>query len=768
MSFPQRLRFLLRLEDHARVVANNPIVVQDDAAQPEILRLAFRFNSSAPVPVMPLFEAELRYLPGMPGTVNFPQIANQVFAWTAAGYANLPVQGTLMITPHPTSVRAILENLDGLYGPPFPSPRAMWIWPVTLPIGFFQDFFNVPVARRHQVIKSGNRDIPKGHNDWPQFAAAEFLRGGATAWVEFAVDPLNDEAITLRMPQLVPDAGGNVEFRIAFATRRENEHDPKDSLDDLAAGRSKIDPTHPINGLVHAHWALRQLRDVPLGAAVGNPLADQIIRGNNPPGFDVIRFSTPGACETRLFHSGELARTDLTITRRLDGTLRRQLKLPTNGWLVLPREATPMGIIRANVNADFRNVFRYTLTNANRMGFTDGVRGFDFNDGTYDTSTAFGVAQPPAPARANDAERRAYSVKLAGPAFRWSRSPEIENAVSSELDSVGNNIKPLNWPGGQLFYGGTRDPKTDVTQRDIRTLFDAVQRVQFAGADPPQVRPGEAMCLWIMEGKLAAKRRLPPAPLKDAYVAGGSTAPFSADLLAPTPGAAPVGSVANIRAATEAQIRTMVRSFYMWSFFGLDIFAAVTVDAATRDTLLNWGTSVANGATINDARFRNALAGLTAAGFAAPTEAQVNATITITRSGGQHIIILNSRFVETMLWIQYSEFLRRIRELEVGPNAGAEAFPAFRYMRFNASEQAVTNLWARANQILAQPGLPPWLVNAEFALRFDRIPNSEKDTNPTTHLAFIKRGDDLVRSIAIRFGVIYRHYGSVFPYLLET
>ena len=768
MSNPQRLRFLFRPDDHQRVMTNS-IVVQDDAAQPEILRIALQFDSSAPVPVMPLYEAELRYIPVLPGTINFPAVPDQVAAWTPPGYANLPVRGTLMITPRPKSARAILKNLDAIFKRPFVTPKAMWIWPVTLPMGFFADFFNVPAVRRHQSIKTGNRKIPTGANNWPQFAAAAFLRGATGALVEFhANDPLNDESITRRMPELVPDAAGNVEFRIAFSSWRENEHDPLDTLADLAAGRSLLDPTHPINALIHAHWTLRKMGDRPLGSAMGLPLPDHILGGSAPPAFDVIRFATPGANYSRIFHSAQLARASFTVTRRLIGTIVRQAPLPTNGWLVLPQENTPAGVSRANVNIDFGNSLRYTQTNANRPGFTAGINGFDFGDGTYDTIPAFAVVQPAAPARTTDAERRVFSQQLARPTFKRGRSPEIDEAVGSELDDVAAMIQPVGWPPAQKFYPGTRQPKSDVTENDIRTLFSALQRIDIGVPSAPTVRPGEAMTIWIIEGKIKAKKfwPRPPAVPSDAFVSGRRSAPFDASLLSRIPGALPIGSVANIRAATDTEVRSMIRSFYLWNFFGLDHFADTFRSAAIDDVVLNWGTSVANGAALQDQSFRNGLAGLTAAGFATPTLAQVNAAMSVTFSGGTFRGVIQPAFVELALWLQYSEFLRRIRELEAGPNAGAAAFPAFRYMVYNARPETLELLWTDANNRFMDPNRPPWVTSPELALRVQRIPAAAMNIAPNG-VASIMSGNHRVRSIAIRFGIVYQNYGTVFPFVLE-
>jgi hypothetical protein len=755
------LRFPVRAVDQARLIPT--IGVQADAAVPEFLRLQFTLADpvgGAPK-LMPLFPCHMEFLADTPTAPLILPGPGDIRAFSDAEYASWQTTGTLRLTLHSHHTAAI----EGLTNPPPVIPRIVWLWPVRIGKAFLFDSVRGQVSgpaklKRTLVRPPTGGSIGIGRPEWPRHAISGFLNGYHPVEVQaHGTDPAQDDAIRFDMPELVMSASGAVLVTIALAGGMTIDDKQDAGLDALAAGVPLQAPRHPRNALLHARHLLTLLRDHLLDAEAGQPLADAVLAPwPTGPRYFSLRWSVPGPA-TPVYFSGLLPHQEVAVRTVPGNTLLQQRRLPTCGWVSLAQdppaagaaEPPPLDVLVEHVGGDLR----VTRTNGSRVNLPPNQVRFNFGLLAGEGRVTL---QPPGPDPADAAARRAYNHRLATICYRLGRTQATSTAVAGRLRAYERTLQPAGWPPRIPVFRGTRDPWRHVCVRELEALFEGLQRLSFTALAPPPIRPGEAMSLWLMEGKYNAT-------INSIFVAGRDS-PFKPFELVSTSGIDPFAP-ADIAGAARADIQAIVRSFLMWSYWGLDVLTVSRGDPTIRDTRPVWTGGVAAAATAHNRTMNAGLAAIIAAGIVPPTRAAVTDTIQVRRRGATWEWQTRPRHVEVMIWLQYAEYLRRVGA--PGLPAGASDHPAFNYIAYNAGVEAAAALWARAQTVLNDPAPPVGVETPEDALASWPLTRREEELTPLPDPA--RPDAPLPRSRAgrvngLHFAVITHTYGAVFPWAL--
>jgi hypothetical protein len=408
---------------------------------------------------------------------------------------------------------------------------------------------------------------------------------------------------------------------------------------------------------------------------------------------------------------------------------------------------------------------RIAETNGTRLGLPADEVEFDF---ATLAEPARVVLQPPGPNPADPAARAAYSTRLAGLSLRLGRLKITDDAVAKKLAEYEETLRPSTWSPSDRVFRGSRAPRRGapikgmdvpgIELRDLRAIFDALQSLSIAPGSPP-IRPGEAIVLWVMEGRLAlgGDNLLEPGEATDFFpLSSGSIPGF------------PFGPV-TFEAAPDSEVRTLLRSQLLWDAWGMDAFTATAFVPAAQDTRLSWEASLPASVAAHDTKLRSGLQAITAAGITPPTEGAINATIELTRSGGVRRLRLLPDYIRITLWLQHAEYLRRqVAYLQPANTAPYPAMPvtarnspAFNYIAYNGGIKRAADLWQMADKVLTG-GPPAWVKTHEDALRSWQLDLDEMQRTP-------RGGVDrstAARVNGVHFAALVRTYGAIFPRVL--
>ena len=740
------LRFPLRSSDQQRVTAGTTKVLDGGSSRPDFLRLEFTISDPAQgAPrLMPFFPGMLSFLadPQAPGTLPTPA---GTFSWTQAEYDGWRTVGTLVVELHPLLVKTIAA----LPGIPEPTPALVWYWPVRATRTFLHNSIRTKLLKPEPVRKPTGGSIPVADPKWAQHAVSGFLQGTHRIELSRPSNEADDDAAKFDFPSVEMATDGTVGLWVAIAAGTKVEDGTKPS--DVAASTPFFDPAHAANALLHSGSTLTQLRVEMLDGQAADPVAEAALAAwPTRPRYFSISFSLPGNADERYLY-GAFPGETIKVTEGT--TVLQHRRLPTSGIVtVTQKPAAPPPVPPSVVAELVPGVLRITETSGSRAGLQPNQVAFDF-------STLAGSAraslQPPGPNVASASERSAYSQRLAKLCHLLGRSPKTADAVGRTLAEYEGTIRPTTWTASDPVFRGTRRPWAGVGESDLVALFDGLQRLGPSGANLPPVRPGEAMVLFLMEGRERFR--------EEKLLAPGAPTPFR-------PLSELIGeafSAAALSAASEGQIRTVVRSSLLWTFFGLDEYTLTEFSAASQDEVLKFQPPIAQSAADHDQELGTGLQQLVNVGLNAPTGALLNGTIDL-RKRTEWEFSLKSNYLEITLWLQYAEYLRRLvactDATQTTPHpampASAWAFPAFSYVAFNSSAKArrAAELWQRAGTVLA--GAPAsWVKTPEDALRSWRLEPAEEAGTPRggTRRSLIARVNGL------HFGALARSYAAVFP-----
>ena len=144
-----------------------------------------------------------------------------------------------------------------------------------------------------------------------------------------------------------------------------------------------------------------------------------------------------------------------------------------------------------------------------------------------------------------------------------------------------------------------------------------MQNITVAGAAPPIIRPGEALVLWLMEGRLTL--------LDAGLLSPGVTTPWKALMASfPAPRDHPF-SAADLTGADVADVTKLVRTLLLWNFFGLDELTKTVWDAVAQDTVPAWSPTpnptLAASVAVHDAKLAAGLAAISVRSISRPIAA---------------------------------------------------------------------------------------------------------------------------------------------------
>jgi hypothetical protein len=739
------LRFLLT-EASQRRIDPASIRLTSDADVPDALHIEFRVldpTGGAPE-VMPLFPGSLEFIADAPSRDHILPEPTDIVDWTEAEYNSWQTTGRVMLTLDASRARQI-ESIHGL--PPV-IPRIIWLWPVSIS----QEFLFLSIRgrnglRRLAIKQATGGSIDPMRLDWPNHAVSGFLKGTYSAPLRAdSSDPATDDAARLSMPEFVMDGGtGQVAVTIALAGAETNDDGLLASVDALASALPLLDPRHPRYGRLHTRQFLTLMRDQLFDGGPGLVLADPLMAPwPAGPRYFNARFSIPGSAQA-VYFCGLLPDVEVRVEDAQHAVLR-QGQLTTSGWVTLEQQPPAAGDpLPGPLDTTFTLTpgdLRLTQTNGIRANLLpDQVRfAFDVLEGD-----GHATLQPQAPDPADAAAVAVYSAKLADICHSLGRDVKTRNAVKEILTNYEAILRPSAWTAADLVFRGTREPWSSVNPDQLTEFFNGLQNVSFSNTllAPPPIRPGEAITLWLMEGKLSASGALGPTMHPFGPIASEGRPPFDP---------------ADVASAGGDRIRDCVRSFLLWSFWGLDVAVVTVVDPAIQDTRPDWSGGVAAAAAANNAKMDAALGRIAAAGIVAPSRAAVTSTIEVTRTAGAWQWRVRAGHVATMIWLQYSEYLRR--QLDPAMPAGATAYPAFNYAAYNGGVGAASGLWDRAQAVLNGAAKPAWVTTPEDALRSWPLTAAEIALTPRTSRARSRAP----RINGLHFAAVAHSYGAVFPW----
>jgi hypothetical protein len=341
--------------------------------------------------------------------------------------------------------------------------------------------------------------------------------------------------------------------------------------------------------------------------------------------------------------------------------------------------------------------------------------------------------------------------------------------VEAKLTEYQRTIRPVAWGVGDAVFRGTLRPWLGATiagavvpsvgLADLSALFDALQNLP-SGPGLPTIRAGEAMVLWVMEGRLRLGAYPVDGVVFDMLKPGAATSwlPVEPGLFSGFP-----FPPADLTAATDAAVRSLLRSALLWFVWGMDVFTT-TVKPPGADTDLKWEATLAASAAGHDTKLRNGLKDITDTGLTAPTEAALNAAIELRPGGPGKEFRLTPGYIRTNIWLQYAEYLRRqiaYTSPAIAMPVAAREVPEFNYIAFNGGLVQAAQYWAEADTTLA--GAPPsWVKTHEDALRLKRLTAWEESRTP--RLSTDRSAAPRVNGL--HFGALARTYGAVFPRVL--
>jgi hypothetical protein len=764
------LRFPLRSEEQLRVLGSTITVLDGGPSWPDRLRLEFEIFDPAggSPPLMPLFPGMLSFRADPQAAGVIPK-ATDAFSWSTAQYATWKTVGTLVVELHP----ALAPEIAALPGTPSPSPAIAWYWPVRLTQGFLFDAIRTHLVKDAVRLRTGGR-VATSATNWPQHAVAGFLAGTHKVQLRRPVDPLQDDAVKFltSMPTVEMAAGGEVGLWLALAagTGVDDGQNPPS----VPGTTPLLDPAHPGNALLPARKTLTDLAPDIIGAEQpGSALAAAALASFGLPGplptgprhFQIV-FTTPGL-PLKPYLSGSLPAEQVTVRDAADNVVQ-QHRIPTDGVVTVaqgpasPLPAPPRLKIEITSNA-----LRIGDTNGSRAALAPNAIGFDF--ATLDSPARVSLQPPALAPPVTAAARKAYSQRLARLSLTAARAPTTKQAVAESLAEYEATIRPTTWGPSDLVFRGTRAPWAGSARAavamplgapELQVLFDALQNIAVTGPTPPVVRPGEALVLWLMEGRIF---------LVDAgLLAPGAATAWTPLGIFPSGGTLQPFSAAQLAGADPGDVVKLVRTLLLWLFFGLDELTKTAWSSSALDTVLTWDATLAASLPAHDAALAAGLAAIGAAGVTHPTAAAITGTIEAREVSGLWEFRLLPGFLGAVLWAQYAEYLRRLVAYTVAAQTNphpampvtARRFPAFSYIAFNARTDVVraAEFWARAAGVLA--GAPPaWVKTPEDALRSWRLEPAEETATPRGGMARSKA----VRVNGLHFAALARSFGAVLP-----
>jgi hypothetical protein len=753
------LRFLISLADQQRIAS---ITVDDGPpTAPGSLRLRFAVTNTAPGPIAirPPFPASMWFVPdpSAPGSSPAPTDA---FTWDAAQYAGWRTIGTVAFQLLPTFAKKI-QDLTGA-----PAPTWAWFWPVQIPQGFLFDAFR-KVLPKSDVLLSGppKQVIKKNNSAWDRYAVSGFLTGMHPIPLRtHPTDPAQDDAVqpNVSMPTIAP--GGQAEVWMALTTGGAPADQDEATITVAAGGIPVLNPSHPRYGPLGTRELMRRVRPVLLEAAPGAALAD-VALADWPvgPRYFTVRYSAPGRPEPFLT-TGVLTGQRVRATIGGGGVLWDQ-RIPIHGLVTIAQASPGAGPVPSPPVVDFVRTsgdlrVAETSPNCTLLAGSGSVR-VDFS--TAGTGVSRIVLQPAQPVSGGTAARAAYAHRLAELVHPVAGSPNQKppHPLTAELVKASrkaheDRIRPA--PGVQLFFGRER-PWAGVSLEDLTGLFAGLQRLSFTGLGPPNIRPAEAMVVWIMEGKIAGREAgmlVDQAQRKWRSVTTDCRGFHTF-------------SVAAVNGSPDSAIRTLLRVMLVWSLWGLDIMNDHSVVSADNKPQLS-GASLATAATVMDNFMHNrSLTAIATAGISAPSVANVNATLELRKRAGEWEWRIGVDHLEIMLWLQQAEYLRRASRLP----PEVTQLPTYRYLAFNGGFEKDPN---EPNDWNAAAGTWNLDQTKVFWRRYNdaqqRVANGQAadmdeglrwQASPAEVAAVGADSLSVARINALLFAALVGGYGSLFP-----
>jgi hypothetical protein len=778
------LRFPFSANDQNRVVAGSATFQDGGTSFPNFLRMQFTVSdplNGAPK-IMPLFAGAMKFLADAPTPPLILPKPTDITTWTQAEYDTWQTVGTLRVTLDSSKVNTI-QDLSAM---PIAIPRVVWYWQVSLTMDFL---FN-SIAGRGSLQRTLFHGLVMGPDGtvvlpadsaWQAAAVSGFLNGYYEALVQMdPTDPAQDDAVLCEMPRYQMTTSGEVAGWVALATARSVDDGTSSTIATLGGLTDPLDPRHPANGLIHARRSLTAIDSHLIDGQPGsaNALADALTMAwPLGPRYYQVRLHFPGFTEA-VNACGSLVTEQVKITDASGSTLIQQ-QVSTNGIVTVaqapPSPGTPLPAPPIVLLQFTPGTLVITDTTGDQTGLPPNEVRFDFAQ----AGDARAILQPPGPASASTTDMQAYSTKLATICLPLSRAPDTMRLTEAKLNEWASSLRPSTWlPSDEIFHG-TRFPWSGVSQSDLRALFDALEQIR----NPPiPIRPGDAMLLWLMEGRQTAI---------DAGIAFAKKSSDWLDFATFFSGMHPFG-VATLDGATAVDIKRLARPMLLWNFFGLDIMTNSAVPSGGGDSRLVWlpvpgappgspmdlGTSLA----AHDAAMDSALQALLTVGITAPTTTVMRDCVEVRQNAalGHWEFRTLSSYLDTVLWLQHAEYLRRVvdlRRIVFDPAYPPDVidFPAFGHIGWNGTVSMAANFWNQARAVLT--GSPPsWVKTPEDALRSWPLTSAEQvDPGPPVRVITPRgswrdpvapRRSTAARVGGLHFGALAQSYGSVFPRVL--
>ena len=767
------LRFPLSADDQNRINTTSPITVKDDpAAAPQSLYLRFIIkdpDKGAPV-WMPLFPGSMRFL--------------------ADSRVPDGKVGRMLMSLDPIH-QSKIDNLPGVIQP---IPTHAWCWPILVP----DDFLNETLAHslpKEKVQLSPKGSIPTTDPTWPTQAAAGFLDGTHPVRLRIdSTDPAKDDALLSHTPTFEMDATtGQVELWIAIASANPVDDAQDDALATVAGSIPDTDITHPKFGPLQTRDFFRRLRKYIFGAENGNKLADEVLADwPATPRYFSLRFSLPGdpamiqfsgrlpAGTKRIIYFSGLLPTQQYTVQEVNGTVVQQGRIPTHGIITIaqiPPSAGQPEPAPPKVDVTVTGNLRVTDTTGSPSPVWNSTVRVDFS--TLQDNARI-VLQPAFPSTGSADDPETYSENLADltsalggalgtPPSNVCRSPKTVGLYQVTLKAYEDWIRPTSWSNNTPVLLAARKPWTSVSREDLIGLFNGLQKIAFSIDPPPvPVRTAEAMALWIMEGKIKAR--------EDRILVDSANKQW----IDFDPDKTPIASLhqfppAAIAGATIDKMKRLIRVLLLWSYWGLDI---MNYHAKAHDNFPLLSGDLDTALKLHDDQMTNrALTAIATAGVVAPTREMVTDTIQVQPvSSGKWHFTTAPNHIETMVWLQYAEYLRRLTRLPTD----AAMLPAFGYMAYNGGIEKDPTGWddvAKTWEIDPQKLFWQWWADVTQEYIANPVTWSGKNQedvllmkwrlSSTIPDALHLPPREFVRVNGLNFSTIVHGYGAVYPHVIR-
>ena len=764
------LRCLLSAADQLRIDGSTVRLETGPPDYPDAVRIRFKLDPAGGAPKLtPLFAGGLRFIAD---AGKAPPDASAPFLWTSQEIAAWPTRGTLLVRMPPAlsaSVRALVPG-------PRLVPTKAWYWPVRLPDAFLLETMRQRKALAHVGVREGAATFALAHARWAEHAVAGFLAGTYEPELrQDAADERKDDVVRSQTPTLDMAADGTVELWMALAFSPTSTDDVADPLLTPPVALSEFDRRHPRNGALPALQTLKDLGPHLIDAGPADRLAAALLaEWPRAPRHLPIQFSLLGS-QRHALNCGNLVRQTVRLEDEA-GKPYQERPVPVHGqvWLTQPAPVDPTqpptapGAVLSFPAAPLR----LTDSEPSLAAPTAGKWGVDLAAPGLPPRITL---SPPAPA-ADPASRHAYSRSLARMVFAMTRAPATQKLVKDTLAQFEADIRPPGWPPATIWtpsppegspsdvFVGARTPWTYVLEGRLAAFFDGLQNIVAIGAGPkPPIRPAEAVVVWVMEGLLAL--------VENAFFAPGWR-----DFGVAPPSGLSAFAAADINGASAAQIKTVLRVIDLWNHWGLDDFNHHSGAADNQPVLAGaLAAAVAN----HNAQLSAALANIAAAGFAAPTSAEVNAAFEVRPVTVGGVVDgwqfrPSPTYVASRIALQYSEYLRRQVLLASQLTEEVWKYPAYGYMAYNGG------LSPHGAPTVVDPGKPVFVTWAdavaqragnpacadkdmEDALRCWQITPAEVQRMAAHGAEGRFRRRFVARINAIHFSALLRSYASVFP-----